>query len=256
MYLLVFVTLIISLIGLYTQILSVQTARLFANQNGVGRAMLQWQAAAISMAASIVNTNRAGYAPFAGTGCSLSIDVPAGMNVCPSPLNPPTIGAPVVSLVTGLPVTGTVTDAAGNINTIYNINSPAADKRDRVRLSPDYNRATYRFYSILYNTGGVPLTGQNLVVTFVPQAAVNANCPAPNFLCLPGPLAAAPSQIGLTGSDLIQQLQNTRVSAVTYGTVSGAGTELRTRGVPPYPVPPGIVGMGNAIAVVGSSDGF
>lgn len=255
MYLLVFVTLIISLIGLYTQILAVQTARLFANQNGVGRAMLQWQAAAISMAASIVNTNRTGYAAYGLTGCSLSNDT-TGLALCPPPSNPPGSGTPVVSLSTGNPQAfGTITDGA-NLNTIYNIASTAPDKRELVRLPTDFNRGTYRFYSILYNTAGNALTGENIVITFVPPAAINASCPVANFLCLPGPAAANPSQIGLTSADLMQQLENTRISRVTYGTVNAAGTFLSTKGVPPRALPPGIGGIRNSVAVIGSSDGF
>ena len=57
MYLLVFVTLVISLIGLYGQVLSLQAARLAAGQSAIAQAMIRWHSIAIQQARTTPNSD-------------------------------------------------------------------------------------------------------------------------------------------------------------------------------------------------------
>ncbi|MFY9288870.1 MAG: hypothetical protein WAO98_10265 [Alphaproteobacteria bacterium] len=234
MYLLVFVTLVISMIGVYVQVLSLQTARIAAQQNGIAQAMLAWHSAATSMAGSIIRTNNAAYAAVAATGCGLTFNIPAGATYarCPTPRNG----------LTALNAWGTLTDGGTNPN-LYNIFS-TQNTVELVHLPAGYDTRMYQFYSVLYQTGG-----QNYVATFIPaSAAVNQTA----FLTM-----ARGNMIGLTASDLIQQLQQSGAPRYTYGTVNTAGqmtTALGTASVQ-YTLP-AFTNTNGAVAVIGTPDGF
>ena len=80
MYLLVFSFLIIAMLGVYTQVFALQTARMFASESGVAQIMLLWQAGAVTLG----ETNKVNYDGHIGNaaGCSLSSLV-ANPGACP-----------------------------------------------------------------------------------------------------------------------------------------------------------------------------
>ncbi|MBV8061238.1 MAG: hypothetical protein JO253_06910, partial [Alphaproteobacteria bacterium] len=211
MYMLVFITLVIGLINIYAQILTVQTQRLAARQVGLARTMQQWQTAAISMANSIYYENGT---PATTSGCSLSINVPAGLAVC----------APPVPGVTG-DAAGTVTAGGNVLNMIVNHNTNATEcvhlpsvctahsGINCTSCKASYDAADYQYYSIYVKDN---TTHQSFVVTFVPPPTISASNPAPGFLTLAGGY-----QTSQTQADLMQQFVNAFVPNYTYGIVNG-----------------------------------
>src|SRR6266446_4058731 len=88
MYLLVFVTLAICLISGLTQVIVIQASRAAGEQTAIAQQMVAWHTAAVSMAASIIDTNPTGYAAMSTIGgCSLSYDYSYANSYsrCPSP---------------------------------------------------------------------------------------------------------------------------------------------------------------------------
>jgi hypothetical protein len=268
MFLLTFVTLIVAFVGIYAQVLALQTARFYASQQGIAQEMQIWHAAAVSMAASIIDTNSAAYAPFTTTGCSLTFNPPAGLGLCPEPLDP--INGPI----TGNSPNGTV--AYGNLpaqnpklNQIYNAITAATEcvnlPTTTATCQSSYNINSYQFFSVLYQTNN-----QDYVITFVPKATISASNPLPGFLSLPvingaNNTGANPVTIGITASDLLQQFQNSGMANYTYGTVNAAGTQITAGSlngtsqtyVFPVTFSAGLKAiLSNSIAVISSPDGF
>ncbi len=199
MYLLVFVTLVIALTGIYTQVIMIQAARLFSNQTAIAREMIIWHSTARALA-----TN-AGVTPAPGaTGCSLTSPAPPGLGVCQDAgFNNVTVGGA----------------QPGDIPSLC---SGAQTVPCWTRLPPGYQTAPYKFYSVYYQ----PAAGQGLIVTFVPPPVVSAANPPPGNITLPGTGANAITQIGQTMSDLIHQFRNSHISPLSYGMV--VGTNLVT----------------------------
>jgi hypothetical protein len=225
MYLLVFTTLIVSLIGLYAQISALETGRMYARQNGIGKAMLLWQTAAMSMAANIIKVN--GFVPTVG-GCSLGDDLPVGSPArCPKPTG--------TSELNGTVTTGTT------INQVYSTTPPVGPLP--VHLPADYNVGIYRFYSILYHS----LAGPNYVVSFLPNTGTGV------FLNS----AVTGVTLGITTSDLFQQIRHTGADTATFGSIDISVPQLLASGSA-YPLP-GFMNTATydgAVAVIGSPDGF
>jgi hypothetical protein len=240
MYLLVFITLVISLIGLYTQTFALQTARMMSHQTGFANAMLAWQAAAVSMGASIAKTQ-----PLYTSACSLTYLTlpkpnPFYPDGCPTPINLTT--GFEVNTVPSTATAGTINNpttlTTGSLNSIYNTKT---DKNEQVHLPKDYDPKTYQFYSILYQ---VP-PNQNYVVTFATQPTAG---PSSGFITLPSGF-----QLGISLSDLYQQMQNTGAPNFTYGVIKG--DKLTATQTFVYPLPAGAV-PDNAVGFVASPDGF
>lgn len=149
MYLLVIVTLIVGLLGVYAQIVALQAARYASSLSGLGKTMVLWHGAAVSMGAKVVAT------PGATFPCSLTIGVPtvaAGYLQNANLAAPGTCKAPAGGAATS----GTVTDAVGS-------DSATIDAAgDKVHLPPGYDTVQHQFFSILYQDGA---GGQYYVVT-------------------------------------------------------------------------------------------
>ncbi len=234
MYLLAFVTLIISLLGMYTQVLAIEVARVASQQTSIAGAMLTWHKAAVSMAAKIVDTNQYRYAPLASNsyGCSLTDKAylpsfltllpNAGGNFarCPTPLTTPcpangSPGTCTSSLTVNPPSqqvnvfgSGTITDAANCASGLCNLTLS-----EPVHLPADYNTSNasgYQFYSALYQTGGT-----DVVVTFVAPPLYTGN--STGFLTL-----ANGSQIAVTSGDLMKQLQLAGGKEYMFGHISSS----------------------------------
>jgi hypothetical protein len=212
MYLLVFVTLVISVIGLYTQTFALQTARIMSRQTGFANAMLTWHGTALAVAHYSVDATPG---PPAGTtpnynkaaGCSLSAI--GGTN-----LPPPCLTAGNKPATVGL-----AAPPAGMQNCDSEV--PISFVPPCWRTLPlDYASTIYPFFSIAYQW---PAPKQNYVITFVPPPLlVTPSCPINNFVCLPGTTAPPISQVqlGITLSDLYNQLRHTSTPTLAYGTVT------------------------------------
>lgn len=198
MYLLVSVTLIVAVIGIYSQALSVQTARFYSHQTNLADTMLTWNATAVALA------TYAGITP-AATGCDLTANgilaSPCQYNTANvmidtvnSNSNPPTtcVRAPVTGLITPPCWTG---------------------------LPTGYKKGIYQFYSIFYITANA----QKYVLTFVPPPTISAANPAPGNIMLPSSAAANAIQIGLTMSDFLVQMKNNGVLPLFYGITTQVG---------------------------------
>ena len=82
MYILTFVILIVSVLGAYTQVYAVNTARLFSHQVALAETMLTWHGEAVRTAHSIDNAsltpNGCGLTAGMPAPCTASIALPAG----------------------------------------------------------------------------------------------------------------------------------------------------------------------------------
>jgi hypothetical protein len=195
MYLLVFVTLVISLIGLYAQVLTLQSARLAQGQTVVAQAMLRWHSTAISEARYTQITPTPG-----ATGCDLT---------SPGILGAVCHGARGSSNVSITPPAGWAGFTCSNPLT-----PPCY-----TQLPAGYATNTYTFYSIYY----IPAGGtQSYVITFIPKPAA-AN---PGFITLPG---IGGNPISITMGDLANQLRNSGLNPLFYGTVQGG--QLRAQSI-------------------------
>ena len=267
MYLLVFITLVIGLTSIYTQILVVQAARIAAHQTSIAQTILTWHTAAVSMAASIIATNASGgtgagssatsYDVVPDTaGCSLSNPAVANLTRCPgpkdsagNPINPS--GAPT------LPRSGTLTDGQ-NTPVWYKIYNKVTGAIEPLHIPPTYNVNIYQFSSILYKD----VTNKaNYVVTYVAPATISVSNPN-GFLTL-----ANGTQIGVTAADLMQQLQHAGVPPYTYGYISGGvlRTSMSDSSVLPvaataynfqYQLPATVVIPDGAVAVISWPTGY
>ncbi len=73
MYLFVYVFLLLSVMGLYTQLFVLSTTRMAENQKGVAEIMLVWHGAAYKKAKSNANTDCYLTSDFGGTACASSL---------------------------------------------------------------------------------------------------------------------------------------------------------------------------------------
>ena len=193
MYLLVFVTLIIGMVGIYAQVLSLQAARIAASQTGLAKAMMVWHGGAVSMASAIINTSPAIFT-HGSSPCSLTYTVPSGVGIskCTKPSG------------SGDPF-GVVMD---NSNSLYHISAT-----EYVHIPTGF---TTQFYSILYEDTSV---SQYYVVTFLAKPTISATNPAPGFLALP------PNNrlISFTNDDLLHQLSLSGLPSYSYGAAKSTG---------------------------------
>jgi len=292
MYLLVFTTLMIGIIGLYTQVLGLQTARLASNQKAIGSTMLQWHTAAVSMAVSILKTNTiypalvalpATYAT-GGPGCSLTFSLPpgvAGIAQCPSPVYvkspevpagqaqtivPTNVTALTVNSVNVAGVPGTITNGPasrilGHIN--YQATPTSKWQAQCVQLSPRCSAA---------NTDGcrrnaVCRTSYDTINYQFYSALYREQATGQNYVItfLPAAVitAANPApgylttvnatQLPVTAADLINQLRRAGAPSYSYGSINGAN-QLNTLGIT-YNLPAAYATLTNgngAVAVITS----
>jgi hypothetical protein len=266
MYLIVFVTLVIAILGTYTQVLSVQTARIISSQTNIAQTMIAWHTAAISMAESILDTqtynlqtNALGQynSSLQTNGCILSNDPIPGASIlpCPSPMN----GSQ--SQTTGLDSAGTISGgiSVGSSSPSYTVgriwNSRGSQLNECVHLpntsctSTDVNFGCisctttfdikdYEFYSILYRTASTGnASGTDVVITYAAAPAGN------KYITL-----ASGKQLSLTPANLIQQFRNIGNVTFSYGTVTN---NTITAGAAQYPIPSNANVPNGAVVLVG-----
>lgn len=235
MYLLVFVTLVIGLIGIYGQILTAQTARVAASQTGFAQTMMDWHSAAVSMGGSVI---KGASAPTDIIGCALTAFSPPSASVSPCQN----------TVCSGL---GIVTDMTGSARYKIALDRTGPCAED-VHLSSSYKAEYYQFYSVLYAAA----SGARYVITWVAPPATSVTNPAPGYIALP-----TKYQTSLTMADLSQQFRNiAKASPYTYGfvknsklKVGGIKADAQTLDVS-YDVPSYI--PEGSIAVISSADGY
>ena len=224
MYLLAIVTLIVGILSIYAQVLSLQAARIAANQTGFAQTMMEWHGAAVSMASKIISTNQ-----YAGP-CSLTF------NSALTPCNAPTGSGSA---------NGTVTDGGNNLNYIAS--------GELVHLPTGYNAVSYQFYSVLYEDA---TTSQPYVVTYVGLPTASYGAGGGGFIKL-----ASGYTTSVSLGDLMHQFQVADIPTYLYGTVNASGV-LQTiaylhnaagNGVSAVYTIPAAAGVPNGVFAVASS---
>jgi len=202
MYLVVFVTILVAVIGAFTQIYTKQAAMMSDQQTGVAQAMVQWHATAVALAEKYLVKSAL---PAIGAGCSLtslsSSAVPTGLSYCKGPSS--------VDVYVGM-TTGT--DCSG---------AQGAPCVTRLPNGILLSSTVYKFYSIV----GRITNGKYYVLTYVPPTVASASNFKTGFLCLPGDITlsgACPSthaQFSMTFDRLFKQIvKNSHAAPLFYGT--------------------------------------
>lgn len=215
MYLFVFVFLVIGLLGVYTQVFAVQTAKIFASQAGVAQMMVAWHSGEVSLGKNVVH-------PTPASVCSLTYGMTAAPycktdiagNLPPLPAN--------VTQNTSLGAIGAYVDATGN---------------PYPHLAKGYN-VIYAWNSILFPDA----SGQLYVVTWAPLPASGK---ASDVITAP--------PIGISSAELFQQLHNANTTLIGYGAVNGGvlKTAASTGSGPvTFTMPPGNIVPDGSVALI------
>ncbi|MDR3423498.1 MAG: hypothetical protein P4M13_00250 [Alphaproteobacteria bacterium] len=199
MYMLVFVTLMVTVMGAYTQLAALQAGKMSSQQTGAVDAMLAWHTTAVSLAEFFVKQSSI----VTGNGCSLTSPGPGGLSTCTksgggSSMFVTAGGAPPCSGTQGAPC--------------------------YTALPTGYATSSYAFYSVAFQNAG-----QYYVLTYVPPPSAGSDAYGLGLLCLPGTAGSTvcpPSQqLPITFDSLYKQMgKNLRLSSVYYGTVTSANT--------------------------------
>ncbi len=186
MFLVVFVTLVISIIGLYAQILSVQTNKIYHAQYGLMQTMITWHSAAVSLVTPFILNQSLG--PLSGNGCQLD--------------KSPNL---LVNGTTNVPV------CAETGHNVLVTNPPTGTPPV---LPNGYQPTPYTFSTIVYQT---PAPIEDYVITFV--YATDDNSPTGNIL-LPG---TSGTVVAYSLNSLMQQFAHGAPAYIGYGVVTSLG---------------------------------
>jgi hypothetical protein len=181
MYLLTFALLVISVLGIYTQVYALETARLFASETTIGQTFVNWHEAAASVAEGVIEPLTVGGIG----GCRLLATKAYWAN------------APT-QCTTGTHLTlnaSTPTDIATGSYAFGGNTYPLG--------APGYSYSPYQWNSIAFEW-----SGSYLVATFV-SAAPGADIST-----------ATGTTLNLTEGDLYRQLQNMGIPVYDYGYVT------------------------------------
>lgn len=221
MFLMVYVTLVVGLIGVFSQVYTLQAARMYANQNAIAKAMLAWHTTAEAFVTKSVSlTSYSG-----AQGCDLTTTITPGVvNACRNQAGQDIF----VNLQTAPTGFANCTAAATNCWV----------SRDSYSGS-----GTYTFFSIAYRSG---TPAQSYVLTYVPPPTA-ADALGNRLVSLPGSGATAARSIGITIDSLFRQLSKTNLDIMAYGTIvtqsgvqylrSGVGTANGTNTAVLWPLP-------------------
>ena len=193
MYLLTFIVLLVSVLGLYANVAALQASKMAEQQKSIGETILVWHQATYRfafdrMARYPVATNP-GYINFGQNrpeGCLLNTS--SGMTGEPAPCNDGKPAALIDDNVTNNPVLPTLAT-------------------NRSYFLSNYNVDAYKFNTIIFQ----PLGDQNrYIITFVPPPAANDVINPVNF-----------PPVGFSTSEIQRQLRRANVSASVRGVVIG-----------------------------------
>lgn len=207
MFLMVYVTLVIGLIGVFSQVYTLQAARMYANQNAVANTMLAWHTVATAYAEKTIHS-----ADITASGCDLthtSVRLPAS-NPC---TNNPSGTAAQIFVGNSKP-----TSIANYCN------GSSVTSNCWVDQSSFSGAQNFNYYSIVYQS-----SGNYYLVTFVPPP------PTDQFgnknLCLPGVFSGTTCnggsiQVGIGFDAFEGQLKKLSIKSTNYGFVNAAATAL------------------------------
>jgi hypothetical protein len=240
-------------------VLAIEISRVAAAQTGLAQQMMSWHTAAVSMAASIIDTNPANYTLVQSNGCKLTNDYfttngSTAYTSCPPPSHAG------LTLINGLilnnapslnGVPNKIFNKATSLNECVHLQGAACSNADvsgcTSSCATSYDAKDYEFYSVLFKNGGT-----NYVVTFAPTTGTGGTIKLGNG-----------NSLSLTGSDLLRQLRNLGVSPYTYGTVTGTGSTggsaISTAGLTYSILPTSVSGPyvpAGSVALIGFPDGF
>jgi hypothetical protein len=263
MYMVVFVALMVSIIGAFGQIYTKQAASGGGAQpaSGVADAMTTWHTNAVWLATKVAMQSK--IPAMTGTGCSLldpgvgapqslTDGFPNGASAAaripgvPNQSNlpycvywPPCLCYNTPVFVGTQPLSDPLDPSTADVKCSADL-SPA-DRPCITLLPKGYSVTTYSFYSVAYNDGqAVP---HYFVLTYVPPPPQKSDSYDLGLLCLPGDATGelatknlgCPSphvQVSTTFKSLYEQLRrNTRLSPMSYGTITVAG-EMTTPTLP------------------------
>jgi hypothetical protein len=218
MYLITFTLLIVGILGIYTQVFAIQTARLFASQTGIAQTMIAWHSAALSLADNIVNPSTgSGGGVIGAGGCSLSASY-LGPGYCSPGLTITNSSGTAWATVTG----------GAPSYTINTSSYKTASGASYPHISPNYASSIYQWKSLAFQNGGY------YVITYVDPPS--ATSPPPGYIS-----TASGTQLGISQADLYQQLSQSGLSPMNYGYVNSANMLVTPSsvggGAISYPVP-------------------
>jgi hypothetical protein len=211
MYLLVFVTIVISLLGIYTQALTIQMARAASMQTSVADVMYQYHMQAVELARYTLDLHPTTGAAPGPTGCLLSSTVNYAANPpvnCMALIFGGTLDYPLTMYNTP------ILQALGLLDCSQT--TPRNSRPCIVPLGPptlpleSINNELYTFSVVFYQPPGVP---QGYILTFIPPPVISAANPAPGFI----QLTYNPTPLGVRMGDLMQQLKKSGLPPMNYG---------------------------------------
>jgi len=204
----VFVTLMVALIGTFSQIYTKQATSGFERQTGLADAMVEWHSTAVGLVSNFIRPS--GIPTWPSTACSLTSfgggASPAGTSYCTSPSGPAYVGKAL----------------SGGEHECHA--TSGGEPPCVVPLPTFYETDPYTFYSLAYRVSGVLY-----VLTYVPPPATNSDDYNVGLLCLPGGLSGAcsgtNSQFSSTFKTLYNQIKKSPfLTPMSYGTVTTSGT--------------------------------
>ncbi len=224
MFLVVFVTVVISIIGVLAQVLSLQSARMNNSQIGLMQTLVAWHHSATNAAFQFTAAGPAmalQYATAPHVGPANATDNVKGCMMDSTPYSTK-VAAPA-NLARPVSCVNPIASA------LFQLTPGTTLPNGTLALPPGYQINPYSFHSIFFKR-----TGLDWVVTYIPVPAV-----ATNYLSLPDAAAGNP-QIGYTIGDLQRQFARVANYSLSYGFVKPAGNlHVQPKGgtAIDYPIP-------------------
>lgn len=230
MYLLTYVTLLLSFLAIGLQINVAQSKRISSQQSGVAKAMLDWHRTAVGLATHAVSQT---YYVGANSYCLLTAAVYTGTG---GGTTYPYSGGTALN-------TPRCKDKNGNEILVGNSQPSAlcsfssgtqniAARPCRSDLPANYQKDPYVFYSVLYTSS---VTNQSYVFTFVPPPKLSGSAVrAQPLVCLPGQTASNTNcqdeyrVIAVTLDELYRQLNALGLPSNALGYVDATNHVLKT----------------------------
>jgi len=218
MFLLTFVLIIISTLGVYTQVYALEAARFMANQTSLASTLVTWHTTAAGVAANAM------LATGPGTSCSLTPS-DASSTQCPASIK--LTSASSNKAIT----TGTYTNLAG-----ITVSPPAS-----------LSSTIYQWKSVAF----APAAGGGYyTLTYVPPSAVSTG--------LISTASSPSAQLNVTMSDLYRQLRLLGIPIYSFGYVSNGTLNvapIMINGVltpVSYPLPAGVTIPSGSLGIISS----
>ena len=208
MYMVVFVTLMVALIGTFAQIYTKQASSGFEKQTGLADAMVEWHSTAVGLASNFVRPSTIPTLP--SVACSLTRfaggAAPSSTSLCS--------GSGGGNAYVGMSLSGSQHECHA---------SSGGEVPCVVPLPTFYETDPYTFYSLLFRSSNVLY-----VLTYVPPPSAASDDYDVGLLCLPGGLSGTCTgshvQFSSTFKALYNQMKKSPyLTPMSYGTVTASG---------------------------------